>query len=104
MIVANPLQGFPSDVGTFFRGTCADGKLFEAMLSPFEGRITYRSLGGDVIGTAAYTFGNGDCACSGETFSGDALCLSPLFETAPEGEVRFPFADGHRAAPCMCMD
>ena len=95
----------PGAGGSVLEGTCSDGKMFEATIGPFDGQITYREAGGAVVGAAAYTNMIGDCACSGESFSGDASCPNPTFETEPpEGEIRFPFADGRRAAPCLCVD
>jgi hypothetical protein len=85
-------------------GECSDGKTFQATLGTFGGEIVY-FRGGAQVGRATYIDIITDCACSGEGFTGDVLCASPIFETAPpEGELRFPFADGHRAAPCLCAD
>jgi hypothetical protein len=86
-------------------GECSDGKTFIAQLGRFRGVIVYFRDADGQVGSAAYTSTITDCACSGESVSGDVLCPSPTFETAPpDGEVKFPFADGHRAAPCMCAD
>ena len=97
------LRGFFGDAAVF-RGSCADGKSFEATLGTLEGVVYYYRDGQGQVGRAAYSNTIGDCACSGENFSGDVLCPSPTFETEPAGELRLPFADGRPSAPCMCAD
>jgi hypothetical protein len=90
--------------GTVFRGLCADGKSFEALLGPLYGVVHYSRSGQGAVGSAGYSLGTLKCECSGEVFSGDVLCASPSFETEPVGELRLPFADGRPSAPCMCAD
>ena len=84
-------------------GSCADNKTFQATLGTFQGHIIYYR-NGSMVGEAAYTSEIGDCSCSGEAYGGDAACLSPTFDPPQNGELRLPFADGHRAAPCACVD
>jgi hypothetical protein len=102
----NGTFGNPPNSESQLQGSCADGKTFLAVIGPLFGSITYyRDPLAPPVGAAVYSQTITDCACSGERWSGDALCPSPAFETAPpDGEMTFPFADGHRAAPCLCAD
>jgi hypothetical protein len=78
-----------------------------ALLGTFDGKIWY--FRGDAwAGTARYTAEIGDCACSGESWSGDVRCAEPTYETLcgqfNEPSLSLPFADGKRVAPCLCAD
>jgi hypothetical protein len=78
-----------------------------ALLGTFDGKIWY--FRGDAwAGTAHYTAEIGDCACSGESWSGDVICAEPTYETLcgqfDAATLSLPFADGKRVAPCLCTD
>jgi hypothetical protein len=92
---------------TALRGACADGKTFIARVAVDSGHVWY--FRGDTwVGSASYTAQIGDCACSGESWSGDVRCAEPTYETLcgqfDEPTLSLPFADGKRVAPCLCAD
>jgi hypothetical protein len=96
------------------RGTCADGKRFMANVGPTLGGATYYGDTGAVLGRAEYSAMIGKCECSGESWSGDVLCDSPVYEAMCTASppivpllpatLSLPFAAGRRTAPCLCRD
>lgn len=91
------------------RGSCADGKLFAASLASVLGGATYYTAAGDVVGRVRYSAVIGKCECSGESWSGDVVCIDPVYEPlcgvpVIPASISLPFADGHRTAPCLCRE